>query len=89
MPVLISTSSLYVPYTVIGAIMAVGTSPEGFISGPDASLAFEEVKQSLSVQAMALGGNAVINCDFEVRDYTGGLNVIAFGTVVYYDDTPQ
>jgi uncharacterized protein YbjQ (UPF0145 family) len=67
-------------------VVAVGNSDNGLFSGPKVDSAFEDAKQQLRDLCEALGGDAVINCDFELRDYSGGLNVVAFGTVVKYVD---
>ena len=89
MTVVIATSTVCVPYYVIDSVVAVGDSSNGFFSGPKLNAAFEDVKASLRASAEALGGDAVINCDFEMRDYSGGLNVVAFGTVVKFADGGQ
>ncbi|MDP3898616.1 MAG: heavy metal-binding domain-containing protein [Mesorhizobium sp.] len=82
--VFVATGSVCTPYIVLDTILAVGGSGEGFFSGPDASTAFNDAKNQLRAQAEGIGGDAVINCDFEVRNYSGGINIIAFGTVVKF-----
>jgi hypothetical protein len=82
MTITVSTGTICLPYVVIDTALAVGASNDKLFSGPDLSVAFESVKASLRQIAAAWGGDAVINCDFEIRNYTGGVNVLAFGTVV-------
>ncbi|MBU1175792.1 MAG: hypothetical protein KKH72_10365 [Alphaproteobacteria bacterium] len=80
----ISTSTSYIPYIVLDTAVAVGDSSNGFFSGPKIDRAFEDAKNILRIACENIGGDAVISCDFELRDYSGGLNVIAFGTIVKY-----
>ena len=88
--ILITTGDLKEDYEVIDAIFALDSCKESFFSGADPNKAFDKVKNSLREKASDLGGDAVINCQFEYRvavsqGFTGSKQVIeifAYGTAV-------
>lgn len=67
--ILITTGSLdeQVEYEIIDAIFAIGSTTQGFFSGLDPNKAFEGVKDELRKRCAALGGQAVVNCQFQYR----------------------
>jgi hypothetical protein len=88
---IISTSAISESYRVIDTIMLVDShKPEGFFgsSGFDFEKCFIQTKMKLEQKAEALGGNAVIGCDFEIRVAANAmgsgqvLEIFCFGTVV-------
>ena len=89
-PIIISTGGINKDYEIIDAIFAMDSHKEGFMIGADPNKAFEGVKQQLSSKCRALGGDAVINCEFEYRVAVGEgfggkkqvMEIFAYGTVV-------
>lgn len=88
---LISTTSICERYRVIDTVMLLDQyKPGGFLGsgGFDLDKLFEGTKIKLEQKAKALGGNAVIGCDFEFRMAVGQMGggqvfeVFCFGTVV-------
>lgn len=64
--VVISTGAIQGDYEVIDTIFALGSGEAGvFTRAPDN--AFNGVKSELASECKALGGNAVIFCQFEYR----------------------
>lgn len=89
-PIIISTGGINKDYEIIDAIFAMDSHKEGFLMAADPNKAFEGVKQQLSSRCRALGGDAVINCEFEYRVAVGDglmskkqvMEIFAYGTVV-------
>lgn len=88
---IISTGDVSGPYEIIDAIFALDSHKESFFKGaanPDE--AFAGVKRQLRERCFSMGGNAVINCQFEYRvateqGFTGTEQVIeifAYGTAI-------
>lgn len=89
--VLITTGSINVDYEIIDAIFAIDSCKESFFRGADPNVAFERVKWSLKNRCSALGGHAVINCQFEYRIASAPgafgtskqvIEIFAYGTAV-------
>lgn len=87
---IISTGDIRENYSIIDTIFAMDSHKEGFFSGTDPNKAFEGVKMQLSKKCQSLGGDAVINCQFEYRVALGDglmskkqvIEIFAYGTVV-------
>ena len=94
--VVISTGDLKQEYEILDTIFAIDSHAGGFWSkSVSPSKAFEGVKEQLDKECKKLGGNAVINCQFEYRNalaYDGLLGnkkkqvieILAYGTAVKY-----
>ena len=91
--ILVITGDLNMNYQIIDSVFAMDHHKEGFFSGAaDPSKAFGGVRSQLREKALAVGGNAVINCAFEYRvsvdtsGIFGGakqvMEIFAYGTVV-------
>lgn len=88
--VIISTGGVNKDFDVIDTVFAMDSHKAGFFKGADPNQAFEKVKQILVEKCKALGGNGVLNCQFEYRvaveeGFTGAKQVIeifAYGTAV-------
>ena len=67
--ILITTGNLdeQVEYEIIDAIFAIGSTTESFWKGIDANNAFLGVKNELRKKCAELGGQAVVNCQFQYR----------------------
>lgn len=88
---IISTTAICERYRVIDTIMVLDQyKPGGFLGtkGFDFDQLFTGTKLKIEQKAEALGGNAVIGCDFEFRLAVGQMGggqvfeVFCFGTVV-------
>lgn len=87
---IIATGDLKQNYTIIDTIFAMDSHKAGFLSGIDPNKAFDGVKQRLSEKCSSLGGDAVINCEFEYRNALGDglvgkkavIEIFAYGTAV-------
>jgi|ETNmetMinimDraft_32_1059908.scaffolds.fasta_scaffold82032_2 hypothetical protein len=90
--VLVITGDLNVDYQVIDAVFAFDSHKEGFLTVADPSKAFVGVRKQLREQAVGIGANAIINCQFEYRTtaeanlFGGGhkerIEIFAYGTAV-------
>ncbi len=88
--ILITTGDIKEDYEIIDAIFALDSCKEGIFKGADPNKAFDKVKDVLRSKCNELGGQAVINCEFEYRvavspGFGGGKQVIeifAYGTAV-------
>ena len=96
MSVPVITGTLQESYEVLDSVFAFAQEkPEGFFNNTiDMNKAFDNVKDKLRVAARAIGGNAVINCQFEYRiAIDRGLNtkqvleLFAYGTAVLSSKT--
>jgi uncharacterized protein YbjQ (UPF0145 family) len=90
----VSTSTICESFRVIDTIMVLHTlNQKGFLGsgGYDFAEGFEQAKALIRGEAERLGGDAVINCDFELRvAITPMMNqqvfeIFCFGTVVKID----
>jgi len=90
----VSTSTICQAFTVIDTVMILHTlNQKGFLGsgGYDFDEGFGQAKDRLRAEAQRLGGDAVINCDFELRvAVTPMMNqqvfeIFCFGTVVKID----
>ncbi len=68
MSVLISTGDLRDDYQIIDAIFALDSHGAKFLASAEPGKAFDGVKDQLRRKCTELGGNAVINCQFEYRN---------------------
>ena len=82
MAIPVITATLSGKWEVVDAIMAVAAAKSGWVSGPDATAAFEQCKNNMRAQAQALKGDAVISCHFEFRNYDKGIEILGYGTVI-------
>ena len=82
MEMLVVTGPISGNWEPIDSILGIGSSKAGWASGADIDKAFSDCKDVLRNRAAAIGGNAVINVDYEVRNFDNGIEVIAFGTAV-------
>ncbi|MBR4262086.1 MAG: heavy metal-binding domain-containing protein [Bacilli bacterium] len=88
--ILITTGDIQEEYEVIDTIFAVDSCKESFFNGADPNKAFNKVKETLRSKANELGGQAVINCQFEYRNATAPgfvgskqvIEIFAYGTAV-------
>lgn len=87
---IIATGDIRQDYQIIDTIFAMDSHKEGFLSSADPNKAFAGVKAQLEKKCAALGGNAVINCEFEYRNALGEgvigkkqvIEIFAYGTAV-------
>lgn len=94
--VIICTGDLNKPYEIIDTIFAMDSNTaKGWGSQADPGKAFKGVKDELEKQCKKLGGNAVINCQFEYRNALEAkligkdnqvIEIFAYGTAVKYDE---
>ncbi len=90
---IIATGDIKENYSIIDTIFAMDSHKEGFLSSADPNKAFEGVKAQLSKKCKSLGGDAVINCEFEYRVAVGDglmskkqvIEIFAYGTAVKFD----
>lgn len=88
----LSTGGINCNYEIIDAIFAVDSHSEGFASVADPNKAFAGVKKQLSDKCRSIGGDAVIDCEFEYRNaIEEGLmskkqviEIFAYGTAVKF-----
>lgn len=86
--VIVSTGDIPQAYRVIDAAFAMDSHQGGFFSGSASpAKAFEGVKRQLREASLALGGDAIINCQFEYRVALGSndkqcIEIFAYGTAV-------
>ena len=87
---IISTGDLKQNYQILDTIFAMDSHKEGFLSSANPGKAFEGVKEQLEKKCKSLGGDAVINCEFEYRNAVGEgmigkkliIEIFAYGTAV-------
>lgn len=92
MDIILSTGDLEQEYEVIDVIFAYDANKEGFLSSASPDKAFEGVKTHLRERCEVLGGDAVINCQFEYRNAIANgiisnkqvIEIFAYGTVVRF-----
>ena len=65
--IIVTTGDLHVPYEIIDAIFAVSFNKETWFRAADPSASFNGVKEILKDKCRAVGGDAVICCQFEYR----------------------
>lgn len=82
MTIPVITGTLRQDYQVIDSVVGLGAAKSGWTSGPKIDEAFAACKSSMRSAASAANGDAVISCDFEIRNIDGGVEVIGFGTIV-------
>ncbi len=88
--ILVTTSGINDEFEIIDSIFALDSSTAGIFWGADPNKAFDKVKDQLRNKCEQLGGDAVINCQFEYRvavsqGLIGSKQVIeifAYGTAV-------
>lgn len=83
-----STGDIGRPYCVVDTVFAIDSDTAGLLHGVAPSKAFDRVKSILRDQCKALGGDAVIFCQFQYRNALDGkkqvIEIFAYGTVVKY-----
>ncbi|MCC0643149.1 MULTISPECIES: heavy metal-binding domain-containing protein [unclassified Clostridioides] len=87
---IISTGDIKEEYGVIDAIFAIDSHKEGIFRSADPNSAFKGVKEQLKKKCEQLGGNAIINCQFEYRIAVADgfaskkqvVEIFAYGTAV-------
>lgn len=91
----VSTSSIQEKYTVIDAVFAIDSHKDSiFNSGANPRKAFDRAIDQLRNACFDMGGDAVINCQFEYRTAVGDgimgkkqiFEIFAYGTAVTIDD---
>ena len=86
--IIVSTGDLKQNYEIIDAIFAIDSHKEGLFKGADPEKAFTNVKNELRKTCVRLGGNAVINCQFEYRvaldKSSQVMEIFAYGTAVKF-----
>ncbi|MBR6073516.1 MAG: heavy metal-binding domain-containing protein [Bacilli bacterium] len=88
--ILITTSGLNEEFEIIDSIFALDSSSAGLFFGADPNAAFDKVKEQLRKKCKQLGGDAVINCQFEYRVAVADgllgskqvIEIFAYGTAV-------
>ena len=88
--VIISTGGIPGDYDTIDTIFAMGGAKEGVFSELDPNKAFDGVKSALADRCRAIGGDAVLFCQFEYRVALAqgllgskqALEIFAYGTAV-------
>ena len=88
--IIISTGGVNFDYEVIDVIFVIAGTAAGFLSEIDPNAAFNGVKVQLKEKCEALGGDAVVFCQFEYRSALANgmlgpkqaLEIFAYGTVV-------
>ena len=90
--VLVITGELNMNYQVIDSVFALDSHKEGIFSLADPKQAFAGVRQQLRQQAVDLGADSIINCQFEYRTkneanlFGSGhkevIEIFAYGTAV-------
>ena len=81
--IIISTGSINEKFEIIDTIFAMNTA----LPGADPDEALEKTKHNLAAKCRSIGGNAVLNCQFEYRTPEppacfGVVDIIVFGTAV-------
>jgi hypothetical protein len=87
--VLLSTGEIPLPYDVLDAVFAYGSSNDGFLKTANPLEAYQKVAGVLKERALAVGGNGVTFATFDYRvaanSGCGGgkaFEVFAYGTAV-------
>lgn len=87
--VLLSTGEIGVPYDVIDAVFAYGSSSDGFLKTANPLEAYQKVASVLKERAAAAGADAVTFATFDYRVAAGtgcgggkAFEVFAYGTAV-------
>lgn len=90
----VSTSSVSQPFEVVDVVFAFDSHKEGFLDGgADPTKAFVKVVNRLRSICADLGGDAVINCQFDYRYAVGSslvgnakqvIEIYAYGTAVKF-----
>lgn len=90
MDIIVATGDIKQNYEIIDTIFAIDAHKEGFLQAADPNKAFEGVKEQLKKKCKALGGDGVINCQFEYRVAVANgvvskkqvLEIFAYGTAI-------
>jgi len=99
MAILITTGDIKEPYEILDAIFALDFHKESFFGGSaDPAKAFDKVKDKLRVVCKNMGGDAIVNSQFEYRVASaeglfGGakqvIEIFAYGTAVKITSTQK
>ena len=93
MSVPVVTGTIPKSYEIVDSIFALDSHQESFFTGAaDPGKAFDGVKMQLRDRCRYLGGDAVINCQFEYRNALADgflgkkqcIEIFAYGTAVKY-----
>lgn len=92
--VFVSTGTVNKVFEVLDCIFAIDSHEEGFFSSSDPNKAFEGVKKNLIYKCKLLGGDAVLDCEFEYRNALSSdsrqvIEIFAYGTVVKFLEEPE
>jgi uncharacterized protein YbjQ (UPF0145 family) len=90
--ILVTTGDVQAKHQPINIVFAVGGSAGGLFTVASPQAAFEAARYQLQLAAVALGGNAVIGCNFGYHTYSTqnlgcsstGFHVSGYGTVVRF-----
>lgn len=91
MSIMITTGDIRDQYEILDAIFAMDFHKEGFLSSADPEKAFDKVKADLKSKCQNIGGDAVVNCQFQYRVSVGTgmlggakqvIEIFAYGTAV-------
>lgn len=90
--IIISTGTVNREFEVIDCVFALDSDKDGLLGSADPGKAFKGVKEQLKKQCRQLGGDAVLDCEFEYRmsEKEGTLSrrqiaeIFAYGTVVRF-----
>lgn len=82
MSIPVLTGAISGKWEPIDSVLGIGSSRSSWGSSPNIDEAFDECKNVLRLRAESLGGDAVINVDYEIRNFDKGIEVIAFGTAI-------
>ena len=89
-PIPTSTGDIGRPYQVMDTIFALDSDTERMFGGTRPEEAFYGVKEKLRAKCRAMGGDAVIFCQYQYRDALTAngkkqvVEIFAYGTVVKF-----
>jgi len=85
---ILSTGNIAKAYDVVDVVFVIDSDKAGLFSGAKPERAFDGVKAHLRDKCADLGGDAVINCQFEYRVALAGkkqvIEFFAYGTVIKF-----
>lgn len=92
MEIILSTGTLEREFEIIEVIFAFDAHKAGFLTNASPDKAFDGVKKHLREKCSLLGGDAVLNCQFEYRNAIADglvskkqvIEIFAYGTVVKF-----
>ena len=92
MDIILSTGTIEKEYEVLDVVFAFDSHKEGFLSSASPDKAFDGVKKHLIDKCKSIGGDAVLNCQFEYRNALADgliskkqvIEIFAYGTIVKF-----